>query len=493
MFQDDPNLVYGTDAQVNSTLDALGALGVDRIRVSVFWKIVAPANDQKVRPVFDATDPAAYPQNLWAPYDRIVTAAAGARHRRELQRHLAGAALGRDRDARRPHRPAGHVRAQHRRVRTVRQGARHALQRRPTRACRASTTGRSGTSPTRPAGSRRSGARTRATPSSSSRRRRRSTATSSPPPATDLTGIGPRRRHGPRRRDGPPGRQGLRLSRPLSPLRFLRRLYCLDDNLNLLKGEEATVRGCPADPASVRRRQPGAVPVDGLRPPSLRAARAAGAQVQVVRRRRDVRSARPQPRAQAHLRALRPEDADPPRRAAVSDGVRLPDQARPVHRVVLAAGGVHQRGRVHLLPQPERPRDEPVPARRRRADRGRRPEEGPAAVLAHVPERPEAPQRQAQARLRGVRHPDLRPDAHRAPRAHDRRLRPPARREAECGDVGARSSAAPRAARSGARCARSGRRACATTSTRRCARPAAAACACAGSTAPRCSPAAPRR
>jgi beta-glucosidase/6-phospho-beta-glucosidase/beta-galactosidase len=76
MFQDDPMLVYGTDEQVNTTLDTLSAYGVDRNRVSVFWSIVAPANDQTVRPVFEATDPAAYPQNLWAPYDRIVRAAA---------------------------------------------------------------------------------------------------------------------------------------------------------------------------------------------------------------------------------------------------------------------------------------------------------------------------------------------------------------------------------------------------------------------------------
>ncbi len=76
MFQDDPMLVYGTDEQVNSTLATLKAFGVDRLRISVFWRIVAPANDQATRPNFDATDPGAYPPELWAPYDRITRLAA---------------------------------------------------------------------------------------------------------------------------------------------------------------------------------------------------------------------------------------------------------------------------------------------------------------------------------------------------------------------------------------------------------------------------------
>ncbi|MGH2943815.1 MAG: cellulase family glycosylhydrolase [Solirubrobacteraceae bacterium] len=72
MFQDDPMLVYGTTEQVTSTLDTLQTLGVDRIRVSVFWHFVAPANDQPQKPSFDATDPAQYPAEHWAPYDRLV-------------------------------------------------------------------------------------------------------------------------------------------------------------------------------------------------------------------------------------------------------------------------------------------------------------------------------------------------------------------------------------------------------------------------------------
>ena len=75
MFQDDPMLVYGTAEQMNSTLDTLQSLGVDRLRVSVFWRVIAPANDQPQKPNFDATDPAQYPAEHWAPYDRVIQAA----------------------------------------------------------------------------------------------------------------------------------------------------------------------------------------------------------------------------------------------------------------------------------------------------------------------------------------------------------------------------------------------------------------------------------
>ena len=75
MFQDDPRLVYGTPEQVEDTLNQLQAFGVDRIRVSVFWSIVAPATDQVVKPNFDATDPGAYPPQLWERYDRLIRSA----------------------------------------------------------------------------------------------------------------------------------------------------------------------------------------------------------------------------------------------------------------------------------------------------------------------------------------------------------------------------------------------------------------------------------
>ncbi|MEA2193775.1 MAG: hypothetical protein QOG42_209 [Solirubrobacteraceae bacterium] len=74
-FQDDPLLVYGAPEQVDATLDTLKGFGVDRIRVSVFWRVLAPANDQPQKPAFDATDPAQYQAKAWAQYDHLIQAA----------------------------------------------------------------------------------------------------------------------------------------------------------------------------------------------------------------------------------------------------------------------------------------------------------------------------------------------------------------------------------------------------------------------------------
>jgi hypothetical protein len=80
IFQDDQYLVYSSPSTVARTLDRLRALGVDRVRLTVLWSVVAPASTSDRRPKhFDATDPAAYPVTGWAPYDRVVRLAA-ARH-----------------------------------------------------------------------------------------------------------------------------------------------------------------------------------------------------------------------------------------------------------------------------------------------------------------------------------------------------------------------------------------------------------------------------
>ena len=71
-FQDDKLLVYNTPQVVAQTLDTLKSLGVTRIRVSVFWNVVAPQPTATQKPSFDASDPAAYPPAGWAPYDTLV-------------------------------------------------------------------------------------------------------------------------------------------------------------------------------------------------------------------------------------------------------------------------------------------------------------------------------------------------------------------------------------------------------------------------------------
>lgn len=73
MFQDDNALVYGTPGTVASTLDELQALGVDRVRISVFWSVVAPEPDSEVKPAgFDGANPGAYPAGAWDRYDTVV-------------------------------------------------------------------------------------------------------------------------------------------------------------------------------------------------------------------------------------------------------------------------------------------------------------------------------------------------------------------------------------------------------------------------------------
>jgi hypothetical protein len=72
-FQDDDLLVYASDARVTRTLSELRRLGVDRLRITMVWRNVAPANDQDAKPAgFDATNPDAYPRGAWDRWDRVV-------------------------------------------------------------------------------------------------------------------------------------------------------------------------------------------------------------------------------------------------------------------------------------------------------------------------------------------------------------------------------------------------------------------------------------
>jgi len=72
-FQDDNLLVFAEPAAVARTMDKLKALGADRLRVSVFWRDVAPDKLKQEKPAgFDGADPAAYPSSNWDRYDTIV-------------------------------------------------------------------------------------------------------------------------------------------------------------------------------------------------------------------------------------------------------------------------------------------------------------------------------------------------------------------------------------------------------------------------------------
>jgi hypothetical protein len=72
IFQDDDHLLYSPTATVERTLRTLARLGVNRVRVTIKWSVLAPGAQSPVKPAFDATNPADYPPAAWAPYDRVV-------------------------------------------------------------------------------------------------------------------------------------------------------------------------------------------------------------------------------------------------------------------------------------------------------------------------------------------------------------------------------------------------------------------------------------
>lgn len=72
-LQDDQHLVYSPGPTVDRTLGILRLLGVDRVRVTVEWKAIAPSPQALTPPAgFDPSNPAAYAPAAWAPYDRVV-------------------------------------------------------------------------------------------------------------------------------------------------------------------------------------------------------------------------------------------------------------------------------------------------------------------------------------------------------------------------------------------------------------------------------------
>ncbi len=279
MFQDDPMLL-GSEEQMTSTLDQLQAFGVDRIRVSVFWRVIAPANDQAQKPDFDATDPAQYPAAHWVSYDRLIQAAlargifvnlnvtspvprwaAGESPRADIQETFGPSAeeFGK------------FVRA----VGTRYSGTYNGLPRvdywsiwnEPNQA--GWLTPQWGPDPR---DDKRfvdaAPANYRALAASAWQ------ALADTGHGTDTILVGETAPQGTENEKG--------LSRSIDALKFIRRLYCLDDNLNVLKGSEAQVRNCPGDVATFVSQNPALFHATGyahhpyalLTPPGRRSRRA---------------------------------------------------------------------------------------------------------------------------------------------------------------------------------------------------------------------------
>lgn len=76
VLQDDGRLLYDGAATANHTLAVLHSLGVQRVRVAVLWSNLAPDASSPARPAsFDATNPADYPAGAWTIYDQVLALA----------------------------------------------------------------------------------------------------------------------------------------------------------------------------------------------------------------------------------------------------------------------------------------------------------------------------------------------------------------------------------------------------------------------------------
>jgi hypothetical protein len=79
IIQDDPILLNArTQDEVDHIFRTFGAIGVDRVRVSLFWDHVAPARLSRSKPAFADPGPSwpgSYPRGGWDRFDRIALAA----------------------------------------------------------------------------------------------------------------------------------------------------------------------------------------------------------------------------------------------------------------------------------------------------------------------------------------------------------------------------------------------------------------------------------
>src|SRR3954451_14216316 len=78
IVQDDAELLHRPPARVRADVRELHALGVDWVRVTAGWSVIAPSPESPRRPRFDARDPAAYPAGAWASLDSAVAEAKAA-------------------------------------------------------------------------------------------------------------------------------------------------------------------------------------------------------------------------------------------------------------------------------------------------------------------------------------------------------------------------------------------------------------------------------
>jgi hypothetical protein len=77
VMMDDDQLLYSGDQVRMATLRAMSHVGVQMVRVTVLWNIIAHGTkDPRTHHRFDPTVPRAYPRGAWLPYDQLVQDAA---------------------------------------------------------------------------------------------------------------------------------------------------------------------------------------------------------------------------------------------------------------------------------------------------------------------------------------------------------------------------------------------------------------------------------
>jgi hypothetical protein len=72
IMMDDDQLIYVSPTHAAQELEQMASLGVEQVKVSMVWGLVAPDPNSTKKPSFDATDPAAYPRGAWDRYDTVV-------------------------------------------------------------------------------------------------------------------------------------------------------------------------------------------------------------------------------------------------------------------------------------------------------------------------------------------------------------------------------------------------------------------------------------
>jgi hypothetical protein len=75
ILQDDAQFLHRSEEQLRRSLEELKLLGVDRLRVTAGWSVLTRDPDGRLKPLFDAADPAAYEQERWRNLDRVLTLA----------------------------------------------------------------------------------------------------------------------------------------------------------------------------------------------------------------------------------------------------------------------------------------------------------------------------------------------------------------------------------------------------------------------------------